>query len=75
MRQDWFIVDQYKRNASQSTGIIDRQLHQELRRKGDDALSRGDIDTVRKVLSAMIGNSVTTNDGRGMFESPNLIKG
>ena len=75
MRQDWFIVDQYKRNASQSTGIIDRQLHQELRRKGDDALSRGDIDTVRKVLSAMIGNSVTTNDGRGMFENPNLIKG
>ena len=50
LRQDWFIVDWYKRATASSSNYLDQARFRELKRMGDQALAKDDIDQLRAIL-------------------------
>ena len=75
LRQDWFIVDWYKRAVSSSSNYLDQARFRELKRMGDQALVQDDIDQLRTVLFELLTIQIHTDSGEGMFDIANIIKG
>ncbi len=74
-RQDWFIVDWYKRAAASSANYLDQTRFQELKRLGDQALISDNIDQLRKVLFELLSIQIHSDSGEGMFDIANIVKG
>ena len=75
VRQDWFIVDWYKRAVSSSSNYLDQARFRELKRLGDQALGKDDIDQLRSVLSELMKIIIHADSGESMFDIANIVKG
>ena len=74
LRQDWFIVDWYKRAVANPNNYIDIQKYNELRQQGDAALESDDIDQLRQILFELISVQIHNGSGDGMFDKINVVK-
>lgn len=75
IRQDWFIVDWYKRAVSSTSNYLDQARFRELKRMGDQALAKDDIDQLRTVLFELLSIQIHSDSGEGMFDIANIVKG
>ena len=75
LRQDWFIVDWYKRATASSANYLDINRFRELKRLGDQAMASDDIDKVRQVLFELLSIQVNADGGDAMFDVANIIRG
>lgn len=75
IRQDWFIVDWYKRAVSSTSNYLDQARFRELKRMGDQALAKDDIDQLRAVLFELLSIQIHSDSGEGMFDIANIVKG
>lgn len=75
IRQDWFIVDWYKRSVASSSNYSDVTKFRQLKQLGDQALADDDIDQLRRVLFELLSIQIHADSGAGMFDIANIIKG
>jgi len=75
LRQDWFIVDWYRRATASSSNYLDQNRYNELKRLGNQALENDDIDSLRMVLFELLSIQIHANSGEGMFDIANIVKG
>ena len=75
IRQDWYIVDWYKRAVSSSANYLDQVKFRELKRLGDQALADDDVDKLRRILYELLSIQIHSDSGDGMFDIANIIKG
>ena len=75
IRQDWFIVDWYKRITVSSANYVDKTRFAELKRLGDRALAEDDMGQLRTVLSELLKIRIYADSGEGMYDTANIIKG
>ena len=75
LRQDWFIVDWYKRATSSTSNYLDQGRFRELKRMGDQALAKDDIDQLRDILFELLSIRIHSDSGEGMFDIANIVKG
>lgn len=75
LRQDWFVVDWYRRITTSSSNYIDRQKYAELKQQGDRALAADDIDGLRTVLFELLDIRIRTDSGESMYDIANIVKG
>lgn len=74
LRQDWFIVDWYKRAIANPNNYIDIQKYNELRQLGNVALENDDIDQLRQILFELLSIQINSGTGDGMFDNVNIVK-
>lgn len=74
LRQDWFIVDWYKRAVANPNNYIDIQKYNELRQLGDAALESDNIDQLRQILFELLSIQIHSGSGDGMFDNINIVK-
>ncbi len=74
-KQDWFVVDMYKRYIASSNKYIDINKFNELVSKGNSALENDNIDLLRQVLFELNSIRIYTDSGDSMFDIANIIKG
>ena len=75
VRQDWFIVDWYKRATASSANYLDQARFRELKRLGDQALASDNVDQLRSVLFELLSIQIHSDSGEGMFDIANIVKG
>ena len=75
MKQDWFIVDWYRRLVSAPHNFVDQAKFKQLKLRGDAALAKDDIDTLREVIDALRDIRIRDDDGSSMFDAANIVKG
>lgn len=75
LRQDWFIVDWYKRAIANPNNYIDVQKYNELKQMGNAALENDDIDQLRQILFELLSIQIHSGSGDGMFDNVNIVKG
>ena len=75
LRQDWFVVDWYKRAIANPNNYIDVQKYNELRQLGNAALENDDIDQLRQILLELLSIQIHGGSGDGMFDNVNIVKG
>lgn len=72
-RQDWFLIDYFKNKIQRPNDYRDREYFNELRSRGLECIRRGDIDSLRGIISEL--SSITKDlphDGRHL--SVNIIR-
>lgn len=74
-RQDWFIVDWYKRATASAVNYLDQAKFLELKSLGNKALIEDDIDKLRMILGELISIQIHSNSGNDMFDIANIVKG
>lgn len=75
LRQDWFIVDWYRRATASPSNYLDQAKFFELKRLGDQALANDDIDNLRAILFELLSIRIHADSGEGMFDIANIVKG
>ena len=75
LRQDWFIVDWYRRLTSSTSNYLDQARFRKLKRMGEQALSNDDVDQLRAILFELLSIRIYPNSGEGMFDTANIVKG
>lgn len=74
-RQDWFIVEWYKRATTNSANYLDKAKFISLKKEGDQAIATKRIDMLRQILFDLLDIQIHANTGEGMFDVANIIKG
>ena len=74
-RQDWFVIDWYKRMVASPAGYLDQTRYRELKRMGDQAVAAGSIDHLRAILAELTSIRIHTASDENMFDIVNIIKG
>ncbi|MGM9601376.1 MAG: Hsp70 family protein [Faecousia sp.] len=74
LRQDWFVVDWYKRATASSANYLDVNRFRDLKRLGDQAMANDDMDKLRQVLFELLSIKVDTDHSDNMFDVANIIR-
>ncbi len=74
-RQDWFVVDAYKRAIHTPANFVDQAKFLELRDAGNKALAADDMNTLRMILINLWSIQINFDSGEGMFDIANIVKG
>lgn len=74
-RQDWFVIDWYKRMVASPSGYLDQTRYRELKRMGDQAVAAGSIDQLRAILAELTSIRIHAASDENMFDIANIIKG
>lgn len=73
-RQEWFVVDRFKRLIASQDDYLDTAKFVELKNLGNQALEQDKIDDLRQIVFALLSIRIdSSNDG--MFDIANIIKG
>lgn len=72
-RQDWFIVDTFKRFAKEEYLFTDRVAFVQLVKVGSDAVKRDDMNKLREVISAMYGIRITIHTEQDLNLQTNIL--
>lgn len=75
LRQDWYIVDWYRRATAFKSNYLDTARYLELKRLGDLALAGDDIDQLRQILFELLTIQIHDDSGDNMFDITNIVKG
>jgi molecular chaperone DnaK len=74
-RQDWFIIDTFKRFSDQEYMFINKSAFRQLIQEGSQAMNLDNIDDLRKIVLAMYEIRITTQSGRDMLLPVNILAG
>lgn len=75
LRQDWVILELYRSLVSNPAMFFDRARFEDLRRMGDQALAKGDINTLRPIIGGLLQIRTSVDNGDAMLDIANIIKG
>ena len=73
-RQDWFVVDEFKRFATESWQFADSNMHAELVAHGNEAIKADDIEKLRNVVGGFYSIRISGN-GDDMLATANITRG
>lgn len=73
-RQDWFVIEHFKRMSDEPWQYSDRAQHAQLSAMGKEAIAAGDIDKLRKVISSLYAIRISTGDTDDMVVA-NIMRG
>ena len=74
LRQDWFVVDWYKRATASGANYLDVNRFHDLKRLGDQAMSNDDMDKLRQVLFELLSIKIDPDHSDSMFDVANIIR-
>lgn len=74
-RQDWFVVQRFKRLAQSPHQFQNKGEHSTLVAQGLQAIQKDDMDALRSVTWALMARSVTTGGEGGMALDANIVRG
>jgi molecular chaperone DnaK len=74
-RQDWFVIDRFKRMAASPHHFSDPARFQALVEKGKDCMQSDDIDSLRQVLGQLWQIQIDTGSDTDILDSANIIRG
>ena len=74
-RQDWFVIDEFKRYAERTYLFYDTKQHAQLVAIGADALKANDIDKLRQVVGQLWSISVGSASADDMMLGSNNRRG
>lgn len=74
LRQDWFVVDWYKRIIASGANYLDVNRFHDLKRLGDQAMANDDMDKLRQVLFELLSIKIDTDHSDSMFDVANIIR-
>ena len=75
VREDWYIIDWYKRITQSPRNFIDRNKFAELKKQGDQAIQDDNIDELRSVLGKLLDIRITQGNTDNMYDVANIIRG
>ena len=73
LRQDWFVVDWYKRATASGANYLDVNRFHDLKRLGDQAMANDDMDKLRQVLFELLSIKIDPDHSDSMFDVANII--
>ncbi len=74
-RQDWYVIDWYRRLTMSAAHFTDKDKFRELKAQGDRRLANGDIDGLRSVMLDLWEIQIGVDTGENMFDVANIVKG
>lgn len=74
-RQDWFVIDHFKRLAQASYLFSDAREHAQLVAVGTEAIKANDIDKLRAVVGQLISIQVGSAGDDNMMAGSNIVRG
>lgn len=74
-RQDWFVIDRFKRLAQNAYLFHDARHHSELVRVGIEALNANDIDRLRQIVYQLDSSKIGSAGDDEMIADANIILG
>lgn len=74
-RQDWFVVDLFKRLASDTYLFPDKRQHAELVVVGAEAVKADDIEKLRRVVYELDSLKIGSGSEDDMFAAANIVRG
>lgn len=72
-RQDWFVVDTFRRWSGESYRFMDKTQFESLVRTGNEAMGRDDVPALRNVVARLSDIRIVQNGGQDMMSSANII--
>lgn len=73
-RQDWFVIDHFKRLAQASYLFSDAREHAQLVAVGTEAIKANDIDKLRAVVGQLISIQVGSTGDDDMMAGANIVR-
>ena len=73
-RQDWFVIDHFKRLAQASYLFSDAREHAQLAAVGTEAIKANDIDKLRAVVGQLISIQVGSAGDDDMMAGTNIVR-
>lgn len=74
-RQDWFVVDTFKRLAQEPWQFADHNQHTELVAHGNEAIKADDIEKLRRVVGGLYSIRISTGGVDDMLATANITRG
>lgn len=74
-RQDWFVIDAFKRAIASPSNYIDTEKFNALRDLGAEALDVDDINKLRRVVLDLWSIQINMDTGDRMYDTANIVKG
>ena len=74
-RQDFFVVDTFKRLSEEPWHFSDRQQHAELVAAGKEALKADDFEKLRSVVGKLYSIRISSGDDDDMLAVANITRG
>lgn len=74
-RQDWFVIDEFKRYAERAYLFHDAKQHAQLVAVGAEALKANDIDKLRQVVGQLLSISIGSTSADDMMLGSNIRRG
>lgn len=74
-RQDWFVVDTFKRFAQEPWQFADASQHAELVAHGNEAIKADDMEKLRRVVGGQYSIRISTAGDDDMLATANITRG
>ena len=74
-RQDWFVIDTFKRFSEEPWQFADASQHAELVAHGNEAIKADDMETLRRVLGGLYSIRISSTGDDDMFAIANITRG
>lgn len=74
-RQDWFVVDTFKRLAQEPWQFADHNQHAELVAHGNEAIKADDIEKLRQVVGGLYSIRISSGGVDDMLATANITRG
>ncbi len=72
-RQDWFVVDEFKRFSTGSYFVTDKIVLGQLLKAGNDAIKRDDINKLREVVGMLYSIKISTHGEQDLNLQTNIL--
>ncbi|MBF0319505.1 MAG: Hsp70 family protein [Nitrospirae bacterium] len=72
-RQDWFVVDEFKRFSTGGYYVPDKLVLSQLVKDGTDAIKRDDINKLREIVGMLYGISINTHTEQDLYLPTNIL--
>ena len=74
-RQDWFIIDTFKRYSEEPWKFTNQNLHAGLVEKGNEAIKADDIAGLRDIVNHLSSIKISSTDDDDMLSTSNIKLG
>jgi molecular chaperone DnaK len=74
-RQDWFVIDMFKRYSEEPWRFTNPNIHASLVEKGNEAIKADDMGALRNILGHFSAIRISTNDEDDILSSSNIKLG
>jgi len=73
-RQDWFVIEHFKRMSDEPWQFSDRAQHAQLSTMGKEAINAGDIEKLRKIVGSLYAIRISTGEAEDLMVA-NIMRG